>query len=85
MNTLRINPGVYSRATSPAVGYPSLPDLQQLFTLDSLLHLGRIGIRLTKITSQRDSFQLGLCVSSNLDYMLYFAREDFAQKQLLLS
>jgi 5-methyltetrahydrofolate--homocysteine methyltransferase len=36
------------RGIRPAVGYPSLPDQQQLFTLDALLHLGRIGIRLTE-------------------------------------
>ena len=32
----------------PAVGYPSLPDLRQIFTLDSVVHLGRIGISLTE-------------------------------------
>ncbi|MDR1103669.1 MAG: methionine synthase [Tannerella sp.] len=32
----------------PAVGYPSLPDQQQVFTLDALLRLERIGIRLTE-------------------------------------
>ncbi|MDR1456385.1 MAG: methionine synthase [Tannerella sp.] len=36
------------RGIRPAVGYPSLPDQQQLFTLDALLHLERIGIRLTE-------------------------------------
>lgn len=33
----------------PAVGYPSLPDVSVNFTLDSLLHMGQIGIRLTEI------------------------------------
>ncbi|MDR2041234.1 MAG: methionine synthase [Tannerella sp.] len=36
------------RGIRPAVGYPSLPDQQQIFTLDALLDLGRIGIRLTE-------------------------------------
>lgn len=32
----------------PAVGYPSLPDISVSFLLDSLLDMGRIGIRLTE-------------------------------------
>ncbi len=32
----------------PAVGYPSLPDQSVIFLLDKLLHLQRIGIRLTE-------------------------------------
>ncbi|MDR2138591.1 MAG: methionine synthase [Tannerella sp.] len=36
------------RGIRPAIGYPSLPDQQQIFTLDALLHLERIGIRLTE-------------------------------------
>ena len=33
----------------PAVGYPSLPDVSVNFTLDRLLDMGEIGIRLTEI------------------------------------
>lgn len=33
----------------PAVGYPSLPDVSVNFTLDQLLDMGQIGIRLTEI------------------------------------
>ncbi|MDR1337176.1 MAG: methionine synthase [Tannerella sp.] len=36
------------RGIRPAVGYPCLPDQQQIFTLDALLRLERIGIRLTE-------------------------------------
>ncbi|MGM9703620.1 MAG: vitamin B12 dependent-methionine synthase activation domain-containing protein [Prevotella sp.] len=32
----------------PAVGYPSLPDASLNFVLDSILHFGEIGIRLTE-------------------------------------
>jgi 5-methyltetrahydrofolate--homocysteine methyltransferase len=32
----------------PAVGYPSLPDQRQIFTLDRLLHLDRIKVSLTE-------------------------------------
>jgi 5-methyltetrahydrofolate--homocysteine methyltransferase len=32
----------------PAVGYPSLPDQRLIFTLDKLLHLDRINVRLTE-------------------------------------
>jgi 5-methyltetrahydrofolate--homocysteine methyltransferase len=32
----------------PAVGYPSLPDQRLVFTLDKLLHVDRIGVRLTE-------------------------------------
>jgi len=32
----------------PAVGYPSLPDQELIFTLDKLLQLNRIGVSLTE-------------------------------------
>lgn len=32
----------------PAIGYPSLPDQQQLFLLDKLLHVNNIGIQMTE-------------------------------------
>ncbi|MCF0197360.1 MAG: B12-binding domain-containing protein [Bacteroidaceae bacterium] len=32
----------------PAIGYPSLPDQREIFTLDEILHLDTIGIKLTE-------------------------------------
>lgn len=37
----------------PAVGYPSLPDTSLNFVIDSLLHIGEIGIRLTEHGAMR--------------------------------
>ncbi|MGI6242355.1 MAG: methionine synthase [Prevotella sp.] len=36
------------RGIRPAIGYPSLPDQQQIFKLDQLLNLNSIGIKLTE-------------------------------------
>ena len=36
------------RGIRPAVGYPSLPDQRQIFTLDRLLGLQRMGVSLTE-------------------------------------
>ncbi|MCB9017505.1 MAG: vitamin B12 dependent-methionine synthase activation domain-containing protein [Paludibacteraceae bacterium] len=48
----------------PAVGYPSLPDQSVIFDLDNLLHLERIGVRLTENGAMQPSSTIcGLYIS----------------------
>ena len=60
------------RGIRPAVGYPSLPDQQQIFKIDRLLKLDTIGIRLTENGAMYpQASTCGLYLAS--PYATYFA------------